>query len=184
MSHVAGSKLLWEANVMGKVREVALRALIGFEEDLMQSLIDGRADICVMYTPQSRPGLTIDFLLEEQLVMASTRADSSLDPGSDYIYVDWGAEFFAQHSLAFPNFLGAPLTVNIGWLGLQRLLAYGESGFWTALACAGHDPTGSRQRRRERTIRNGLSRRYVAFHGLKMPTMLMIASAMSNIRLF
>ena len=33
------------------------------------------------------------------------------------------AEFFAQHCLAFPNFVGAALTVNIGWLGLQRLLA-------------------------------------------------------------
>jgi DNA-binding transcriptional LysR family regulator len=122
--------------------DVALRALIGFEEDLMQSLIDGRADICVMYTPQSRPGLTIELLLEEQLVMASTRADSSLDPGSDYIYVDWGAEFFAQHSLAFPNFLGAPLTVNIGWLGLQRLLAYGGTGYFPARMLRVHELAG------------------------------------------
>jgi LysR family transcriptional regulator, flagellar master operon regulator len=122
--------------------DVALRALIGFEEDLMQSLIDGRADLCVMYTPQSRPGLKVELLLEEQLVMVSTRADSSLDPGSDYIYVDWGAEFFAQHSLAFPNFLGASLTVNNGWLGLQRLLAYGGTGYFPARMLRAHERAG------------------------------------------
>ena len=52
--------------------DVAVRALmIGLEEHLMQALIDGRANICVMYTPQSRPGLTVEPLLEEQLVMVS-----------------------------------------------------------------------------------------------------------------
>ncbi len=65
----------------------------------------------------------------------------------------------------------------------RLLVLSGESGFWTALACAGHDPPGL-GRRRERTIRNGLSHRYVGFHGLKISAMLMIASAMSNIRLF
>jgi DNA-binding transcriptional LysR family regulator len=122
--------------------DVAVRAQIGFEEDLMQSLIDGRSDVCLMYTPQARPGLTIELLLEEQLVMASTRADSSLDLASDYIYVDWGAEFFAHHSLAFPNFVGAPLTVNIGWLGLQRLLMNGGTGYFPARMLREHEVTG------------------------------------------
>jgi LysR family transcriptional regulator, flagellar master operon regulator len=93
--------------------DVAVRALVAFEEQLMEALIDGRANIGVMYTPHSRPGLTVEPLLEEQLVMVSSRADPPREPASDYIYVDWGAEFFAQHSLAFPNFLGAALTVNI-----------------------------------------------------------------------
>jgi len=122
--------------------DVAVRALIGLEEDLMQSLIDGRIDIGVMYTPQARPGLTIEPLLEEQLVMVSTRADPQRDPASDYIYVDWGAEFFAQHCLAFPNFLGAALTVNVGWLGLQRLLLHGGTGYFPARMLREHELTG------------------------------------------
>ena len=122
--------------------DVALRALIGFEEDLMQSLIDGRADICVMYTPQARPGLTIELLLEEQLVMVSTQADPPREPASDYIYVDWGAEFFAHHSLAFPNFSGSGLTVNIGWLGLQRLLTSGGTGYFPARMLRAHELSG------------------------------------------
>jgi DNA-binding transcriptional LysR family regulator len=134
--------LCWLPLFASRAPDVALHAVIGFEEDLIQALTDGRADICVMYTPQSRPGLTIELLMEERLVMASTRADSSLDLASDYIYVDWGAEFFAQHSLAFPNFLGAALTVNIGWLGLQRLLAYGGTGYFPARMLRAHELTG------------------------------------------
>ena len=122
--------------------DVAVRALIGFEEDLMQALIEGRASIGVMYTPQARPGLTVEPLLEERLVMISSRADPPREPASDYIYVDWGAEFFAQHSLAFPNFVGAALTVNIGWIGLQRVLLHGGTGYFPARMLREHELSG------------------------------------------
>ncbi len=126
--------------------DVAVRALVGFEEQLMEALIDGRADIGVMYTPHSRPGLTVEPLLEEQLVMVSTRAAPCREPASDYIYVDWGAEFFAQHSLAFPDFPGAALTVNIGWLGLQRLLAHGGTGYFPTRMLREHELSGRLRR--------------------------------------
>jgi DNA-binding transcriptional LysR family regulator len=122
--------------------DVAVRASVGFEEDLMQALIDGRVSIGVMYTPQARPGLTVEPLFEERLVMVSTRADPPTEPQSEYIYVDWGAEFFAQHSLAFPNFAGAALTVNVGWLALQRILAYGGTGYFPARMLREHELAG------------------------------------------
>lgn len=122
--------------------DVAVRASVGFEEDLMQALIDGRVSIGVMYTPQARPGLTVEPLFEEGLVMVSSRADPPTEPQNDYIYVDWGAEFFAQHSLAFPNFAGAALTVNVGWLALQRILAYGGSGYFPARMLREHELAG------------------------------------------
>ena len=126
--------------------DVAVRALIGFEEQLMETLIDGRADIGVMYTPHARPGLVIEPLLEEELVMASSRPDANAEPASDYIFVDWGAEFFAQHSLAYPNFSGAGLSVNNGWLGLQRLLANGGTGYFPQRMLRQHELAGKLRR--------------------------------------
>lgn len=137
-----GLLLRWLPTFAALAPDVAVRALIGFEEDLMQALIEGRAGIGVMYTPQSRPGLTVEPLLEERLVMVSTRKDPPREPGSDYIYVDWGTEFFAQHNLAFPNFTGAALTVNIGWLGLERILAYGGSGYFPLRLVREHESAG------------------------------------------
>ncbi|MGH8863974.1 MAG: LysR family transcriptional regulator, partial [Burkholderiales bacterium] len=96
---VGGRIGLWEEllsrwlPIFGKLAPtVAVRAFVGFEDDLMQALIEGRIDIGVMYAPHSRPGLRIEQLLEERLVMVSTRANSIPKPGGDYIYVDWGPE--------------------------------------------------------------------------------------------
>jgi DNA-binding transcriptional LysR family regulator len=122
--------------------DVAVRALIGFENDLMDALIEGRANIGVMYAPQARPGLRVELLLEERLVMVSSQAEPPSEPGSDYVYVDWGPEFFAQHTLAFPNFAGAALSVNIGWLGLQRIVAYGGTGYFPARMLRAHELAG------------------------------------------
>jgi DNA-binding transcriptional LysR family regulator len=134
--------LRWLPVFASSAQDVALRAVVGFEEDLMQGLIEGRIDIAVMYTPQARPGLTIELLLEERLVMVSTRADAANEPQADYIYVDWGAEFFGHHSLAFPNFSGARLAVNVGWLGLENMLASGGTGYFPERLIREHETRG------------------------------------------
>ncbi len=134
--------LRWLPAFAALAPDIAVRALIGFEDDLMPALIEGRADIAVMYTPQARPGLTVEPLLEERLVMVSTRPHPPSEPERDYVYVDWGPEFFAQHALAFPNFVGAALTVNIGWLGLQKILAHGGSGYFPLRMLHEHELAG------------------------------------------
>ena len=130
----------------GLAPDVAVRALVGFEDELMQALIEGRADLGVMYTPQARPGLHIEPILEQRLVMVSTHADPEAEPGRDYVYVDWGPEFYAQHSLAFPGFSGARLTVNVGWLGLMHLQHAGGAGYFPARLLLEHEAAGQMHR--------------------------------------
>ena len=137
-----GLLLRWLPRFAALAPDVAVRALIALEDDLMSALIEGRADIGVMYTPQARPGLKIEQLLEEHLVMVSTRRDPPSEPQADYVYVDWGPEFFAQHSLAFPGHAGAALTVNIGWLGLEKILADGGSGYFPLRLVREHERSG------------------------------------------
>jgi len=122
--------LRWLPAMRAAAPDVSVRAEVGFESDLMQGLIDGHLDIGVMYTPQSRPGLTIEPLLTENLIMVSTRPRSRAEPDADYVYVDWGPEFYAQHNARFPDFVGAGISANIGWLGLQHVLQYGGSGYF------------------------------------------------------
>lgn len=109
---------------------ISIRAESGLEPEIMQGLIEGRIDIGVMYTPQSRPGLKVEQLFEERLVMVSTNARSAPEPQAGYVYVDWGPEFYARHSACFPNFDGPALTANIGWLGLQHLMKNSGSGYF------------------------------------------------------
>ena len=51
------------------------------------------------------------------------------DPGPGYVYIDWGPEFYARHSASYPDYPGPALTANIGWLGVQLMLANGGSCF-------------------------------------------------------
>ncbi len=124
--------LRWLPTFRALVPDIGIRAAIGFEDELMPALVEGRIDIAVLYTPQARPGLTIEPLIEEQLVMVSSSKHAPAAPGRDYVYVDWGPEFHAHHSNAFPDCTGSGLAVNIGWLGLQHVLASGGAGYFPA----------------------------------------------------
>lgn len=122
--------------------DLALRAEIGFEDDLMQGLLEGRIDIGLMYTPQSRPGLIVERLLEETLTLVSTvSGEVGLNP-SKYVLIDWGPEFLASHQANFPEFQGPALSSNIGRLGLQYLLEFGGSGFFPSRLTDEHIASG------------------------------------------
>jgi DNA-binding transcriptional LysR family regulator len=130
---VGGRIALWESFlpawigwIRGRDAEVAIRAGIGFEEDLMRDLIEGTLDIGLMYTPSHSPGLIVEHLFDETLVLVSSRPDDT-GPGDDYIYVEWGAAFEIQHTQSHPDLEPPPQVVNIGWLALQLILSNGGS---------------------------------------------------------
>jgi DNA-binding transcriptional LysR family regulator len=137
-----GLLLRWLEHFGEQAPDVSVRAEIGFEDDLMQGLVEGRIEIGVMYTPQSRPGLKVERLLEEQLVLVSTRAALEPGLGEGYVYVDWGPEFHARHSMFFPEFVRPRLVASIGWLGLQHILESGGSGFFPRRLIGAHLASG------------------------------------------
>jgi DNA-binding transcriptional LysR family regulator len=120
----------WLPLMRAAAPDVSVHAEIGFETEIMQGLVEGRIDIGVMYTPQNRPGLKVEPLLVERLLLVTTDPDGGRDLDHRYVLVDWGPEFHAKHSAAFPNFVGPGITANIGWLGMQHVLRNGGSGYF------------------------------------------------------
>jgi len=134
---IGGRFGLWESlllkwlPIMRKAApDVSVRAEIGMDAELMQGLVEGRLDIAVMYTPQSRPGLRVEPLLTESLILVSSDKVPAPQLGPGYVHVDWGPEFYARHTASFPDFLGPALSANIGWLALQHILGHGGSGYF------------------------------------------------------
>ncbi len=125
----------WVGWMRARAGDVVVRSEIGFEEDLMRRLIEGTLDIGVMYTPSHSPGLVVEHLFDEALVLVSTRADDT-GPAEDYILVEWGPGFQALHTQSFPDLEGPPQIVNIGWLGIQLMLENGGSCFLPARMAA------------------------------------------------
>ncbi len=126
---------LWEELLPGWIDltrrnfpDISIRCDIGFEEDLMRRLVESSLDIGLMYTPQHNPGLQIEHLFDETLVLLTTDPNKPW-PNEDYVYVDWGPYFYAQHSDSYPNLESPAQTVNIGWLGIQLIINNGGSCF-------------------------------------------------------
>ena len=139
---IGGRVALWEGMLTAWVRwmreqamHVAVRGEIGFEEDLMRRLIEGTLDIGLMYSPSHSPGLVVEHLFDETLMLVSSRPDDT-HPGDDYIYVDWGPAFDIQHTRSYPDLEPPPLVVSIGWLGVQLLLTNGGTCYLPARMAA------------------------------------------------
>lgn len=119
----------WSGWMRAQMPDVSLRLEIGFEEDMMQGLIQGTTDIGMMYTPENRPGLGIEYLFDETLLLVSTESDQVWQ-NERYVHIDWGPEFEAQFTTHFPDVEPPALIANVGWLGIQQLLYTGGSGFF------------------------------------------------------
>jgi DNA-binding transcriptional LysR family regulator len=110
--------------------QLALRAEVGLPESLVDQVAEGILDIAVVYAPHQRPGLKIELLIEEKLVLVTTVRRGRAPQATDYVFVDWGREFIARHNLAFPELANAGTFVGLGPLGLQYILEAGGSGYF------------------------------------------------------
>lgn len=128
----------WLLRMRTEAPQLALRTQVGFPQDLVEQVMAGALDIAVVYAPPQRPGLRIELLIEEKLVLVTTRRRGrAIDP-DDYVYVDWGPEFAAQHALAFPDLANAGVIAGLGPLGREYILAAGGSGYIRLAVVRGH----------------------------------------------
>ncbi|MDY0884792.1 LysR family transcriptional regulator [Dongia soli] len=127
--------------------DIALRAEVDTPQRLLDRVQDGALDLALLYSPEQRPELVIELLIEEQLVMVSTEPPPSGQPPArprldDYIYVDWGAAFAANHQVAFPELSNPAVVVTLGPLALTYLLTVGGTGYFRLSAVQQHLANG------------------------------------------
>lgn len=130
--------LLW---MRRSAPDIALRAQVNMPESLVSQVAEGVLDIAVMYAPHHRPGLRVDLLFEERLVLVTTHAqpdeDGALSAGNipeDYVYVDWGTDFALNHNISFPEAANPGLFVGLGPLALRYILEAGGTGYFRTRA--------------------------------------------------
>ena len=145
---IGGEVSLWQPFVLDWVSwmrrslpDVALRVHVDVPQDLIDQVAAGIVDLAVMYAPPHRPGLRIDLLLEEKLVLVSTDPEASI-VGAGYVSVDWGPDFARDFGMAFPEAASAGLTVNLGPLALNYVLSAGGSGYFRMSAVQPYLETG------------------------------------------
>jgi DNA-binding transcriptional LysR family regulator len=127
---------LWQPLLLEWVRamrrshpDIALRVHVDVPQDLITHVAAGLVDIAIMYAPQHRPGLQVDLLMEEELVLVTT--DLLTDRANDhrYVHVEWGSDFTLHHGASFPDTTPS-LVSNLGPLALSYILLEGGSGYF------------------------------------------------------
>ena len=119
--------LLWMRHA---APQLALRAEVGLPDSLIDQVTEGILDIAVVYAPHQRPGLKIELLIEEKLVLVTTSRRGQAQRATDYVFVDWGPEFAARHNQSFPELSNTGTFVGLGPLGLRYILEAGGSGYF------------------------------------------------------
>lgn len=124
--------LRWMAWMRHTEPGVALRAEVNRPDELSRMLAEGALDIAVLYTPQARQGLNVEFLMEERLVLVGTGVGrEEVGPGSPgYVFVDWGEEFRAEHAAAFADESTPTVSVGLGAVALNFILEEGGSAYF------------------------------------------------------
>jgi DNA-binding transcriptional LysR family regulator len=135
---------LWQPLLVEWVRamrhshpDIALRVHVDVPQDLITHVAAGLVDIAIMYAPQHRPGLEIDLLMEEELVLVTTDLKAYRAGDPKYVHVEWGPDFALHYAVSFPDTIPS-LVANLGPLALDYVLLEGGSGYFRMNAVRPH----------------------------------------------
>ena len=132
---IAGEHSLWNRLLLhwlplmaNNMPDTAFRAEVARYDRITRQMIEGTVDMAVMYTPQIRPGLCLEPLFDDSLVMVSTNQyTESID--RKYVFVDWGEEFAVFHANNFPDHRHPRMTFSIGPMTVNYLLNIGGTAY-------------------------------------------------------
>ncbi len=127
-----GFLLPWVAWLRQNQSQLAVTASMGTSAALMERLGEGTLDLVVAYRAQARPGVRVEHLMDEDLVLVSGGAEEPRGPDETYVFVNWGPEFAADHAEAFPDLEITGLSFDLGALAIGYLVDTGASGYFPA----------------------------------------------------
>ena len=118
----------WVPVFQSAAPRVAVRCEVGMPQRLMREMSEGVLDIAVIYRPERRPGVVVEELFDDRLILVTTDPDIPLK--EHYVFVDWGEDFRTVHAAAFPEMHNPGLTLDLGAIGVNYLLNQGGAGYF------------------------------------------------------
>ncbi|WP_198912427.1 LysR family transcriptional regulator [Parvularcula mediterranea] len=99
---------------------VALRCMSGMPQRLMREMSEGTLDLAILYRPEHRPGMAVEELIEDQLILVTAAPDRPLT--ESYIYCEWGTGFGEWHAAQFPELHNPGLAIDLGAIGVNLVI--------------------------------------------------------------
>lgn len=119
----------WVSWMRRDLPEISVSATSGQTPVLTQRLLEGTLDLAVMYRPVPPPGLKLEHLFEEEMVLVTSARSGSRRSAADFVSIDWGPEFQFDHATAFPDLRNPGLHLDLGPAALDFLLSQERSGY-------------------------------------------------------
>lgn len=132
----------WIDSLQKSMPDLSLRAEVGMPDRLTRFLIEGVVQVGLFYMPQIRPGLTVEPVLDDELVLVASWESSAKEIAQHYVFVDWGPEFTHAHAIALPHLTNAGLTLVLGALGAEYIVNRKAAAYMPARAVKHHLESG------------------------------------------
>jgi DNA-binding transcriptional LysR family regulator len=124
-----GFLLRWLSWLRRTMPEIAVSATAAQTPFLTQRLIEGTLDLAVMYQPVPPPGLRLEHLFDEEIVLFNSAKTGGRRATSDIMSINWGPEFEVDHATAFPGQRNPGLRLDLGSSGLDFVVNNELSGY-------------------------------------------------------
>ena len=112
----------WLDTLQAEMPGLSIRAELGMTDRLTRFLIEGVIQAALLYTPQMRPGLIAEPVMDEELVLVASYDVALHEIGDSYVYVDWGPEFTHMHATALPHLTNSGRSLALGALGADYIV--------------------------------------------------------------
>lgn len=112
----------WIDALQSAMPTLNVRAELGMPDRVTRFLIEGVIQIGLLYTPQLRPGLRVEKVMDEDLVLVASWPGAGGDFAEHYVFVDWGPEFVHAHALELPELTNPGLTFSLGALAAEYVV--------------------------------------------------------------
>lgn len=109
---------------------IATRIQSDYSVFLLNEMRDGLLDLALIFEPMHSPGLHMEPLFEEPLILVSTEPRTVGSGHTEgYIYIDWGHQFQEQHNREYPDVPHHRITLALEDQALEQMLERGGSAY-------------------------------------------------------
>ena len=122
----------WIEALRAAAPDINIRAEVGMPDRLTRFMIEGVIQASLVYTPQIRPGVEVEKILDEELILVAGWKNPTMDVAGRYAFVDWGPEFVQAHALHLPDLTNPGLTLALGAMSADFIRNRGLAAYLPA----------------------------------------------------
>ncbi|MGJ8598088.1 LysR family transcriptional regulator [Sulfitobacter sp.] len=111
---------------------LSVHAELGMTDRITRYLVEGVVQAALLYTPQLRPGLTVEHALDDELILVASYPGATLDLKRDFVSIDWGPEFTHALTTALPHLTDSGRSMALGALAAEYIVNRKAAAFLPA----------------------------------------------------